>query len=163
MAFSIIYTIADAKGSTSTTEVNLPAATDFADVVEFAADMAVLINDLIQGVIRRIGVAFTVDLPVSLRDTPVSGSDVEEGARFQFITDGGFFTSLRLPTFDESNIAAGGRSVDTADTAVAAFVTAMEDGIDVSGTVVEPCDKREEDVLSLSTAREQFLSSRREE
>lgn len=164
MGFSILYSIRDEKGKESTTTVNLPATTAFADVVLFAGEMAKLINPIVTGSVTRIGVAFTVDLPGTLRASPSANSDVEEGGRFQFRTAGGFFTGMRLATFDESKILAGTRAIDQADTDVAAFVAAMEDGIDLTGVggsgTVQPSDPREDDVAVLEFAREQFQSSR---
>jgi hypothetical protein len=164
MAFTVLYTIRDGKGEQSTTEVNVPSSLTLSQVTTFAGQMASLIDDLISGAITRIGVALLVDLPVGLKSTPANTSDVEEGARFQFRTDGGFFTSMRIPTFLESLINAGSKDVDLTDTAVAAFVNAMEDGIDPDAggpqPPIPPCDKREEDIVSLDFAREQFLSSR---
>lgn len=156
MAFSIIYSIVDAKNETSTMEISLPTATTLADVTDFAQAMAGLLNAVITGAIRRIGVVLSVALPGGLRGGALTGSDVEEGAKFQFLTALGNYTSFRVPTFDEDLIQSNSRAVDIEDAAVAALITAMEDGIDD----VEPCDKREEDVIALSFAREQFLSSR---
>lgn len=164
MAFSVLYSIVDAKNEVSTCEVNVPAAITFANVGIFAAQMALLINPIITGAITRIGVAFTVTLPGGLRTTPVAGSDVEEGAKFQFRTAGNFFTGLRLPTFDETLIQSNSRAIDLEDADVAAFIDAMTDGIDLTGAggtgTPQPCDKREADIVALSFAREQFLSSR---
>lgn len=164
MGFSIIYSIKDAKGAVSSTEINVPASVAFADIALFAAAMATLINPLITGVITRIGVAFTLALPAGLRATATAGSDVEEGARFQWRTANGFFAGNRIPTLDESKVVAGTRVIDLADSDVAAFVTAMTSGIDTtavggSGTVA-PSDSREEDLIALESAVEQFLSSR---
>jgi hypothetical protein len=164
MAFTILYTIEDGKGKTSTSEINVPSTLAFADVVTFAGSMASLIDPLIVGAIRRIGIAFTIDLPSGLNASPASGADIEEGARFQFRTENGFFSSLRLPTFLETLMNPGTTQVDLTDTDVAAFVTAMTSGIDVDPgagtTTVAPCDKRDEDLTALDFAKEQFLSSR---
>lgn len=159
MAFSILFSIQDAKSQVSTTEIRVPTGTAFADVAPFAQAMAVLINAVITGAITRIGVVFSVALPGGIRGGALTNSDVEEGAKFQFRTELGNYTSFRLPTFDESLISSNSRAVDLEDTDVAALITAMEDGIDVT-PVVEPCDGREEDVVALSFAREQFQSSR---
>lgn len=157
MAFAILYSVVDEKGAQSTFEVNLPTATAFADVVTFAGSMAQLVNPLITGAITRIGVAFTVPIPgTGVRAAPLADSDVEEGARFQYRTAGGFLTALRLPTFNEAFVQAQSRNVDLLDVAVAPFNTAMIAGI--AGE--QPSDKREEDIVALDFAREQFQSSR---
>jgi hypothetical protein len=164
MAWTILYSITDEKAKVSTTEVKLPSATTHADVVIFAQEMASLIDPLLTGAITRIGITQEVSLPSGLSASAAANSDVEEGAKFQFRTNGGFFTSLRLATFDEGNIVAGGREVDQTDTDVAAFITAMTTGIDLTGAggsgVVQPSDHRDDDVTALDSAREQFVSSR---
>lgn len=164
MAYTATYSIVDAKGARSTTSVNFRDEDDYERVVDAAGDMAVLINDLISGQIVGISLTRTVDVPGAVRSAPVTNSDVEEGARFQFRTTNGFDTSLRLPTFLESKIATNSKAVNLTDTQVAAFITAMTEGIvtNVGGTNVtlDPTDSRGEDIVSLSFAREQFVSSR---
>lgn len=164
MGFSVLYSIRDAKGSTSTSQVNLPTGLDFDNAVTFAGSMASLIDDLIGGQIVRVGIAFEVDLPGGLQSSPSASSDVEEGARFQFRTSGNHFTGIRIPTFLESFLQSGTKFVDTTATEVAAFVNAMISGIDVDPgapvVVVAPSDTRDEDITSLDSALESFQSSR---
>lgn len=163
MAWTILYSIQDGKGKVSTTEVNLPTATNLASATAMAQQLATLINNVITGAIVRIGITLQVTPPGGLRVAAAANSDVEEGARFQYRTQNGFYSGLRIPTFDESLIATGSRDVNVAG-AVATFSTAMISGIDTSGAggtgVIQPCDKRGEDLVALEFAREQFLSSR---
>jgi hypothetical protein len=164
MAYTIMISIQDEKGKTSTTELNVPPATAYDDVRIMAGQMATLIDSMISGAIIRIGIVDSVDLPAGIAAAPGAGSDVEEGARFQYRTANGFYSAMRLATFDESRIVAGAATVDLTDADVAAFVTAMTDGLDLSGAggsgTIQPCDKRDEDLTALEFAREQFLSSR---
>lgn len=169
MGFSVVYSIRDEKGAVSTTEINLPAATSFHDVAIFAGQMALIINPLIRGAITRIGVCYMLTLPAGLRTTPLTGSDVEEGARFQFKTSNGFYTSNRIPTFDESLVIPGTREVDLLDPNVSAFYIGMNLGLNTSGAtfngvsgtgVISPSDSRGDDIVRLEGAVEQFLSSR---
>lgn len=163
--FSVIYTIQDEKGATSTTELNIPDVTSFANAVVFAGEMAKLINPLIKGAITRIGIVASIALPVSIRVSPLTGSDVEEGGRWQFRTENNFYSGLRLPTLDEAFVLPSTRTIDGDDTDVLAFNVAMVAGVDLSGAggtgTVSPVDKRGEDLIALEFAREQFLSSRR--
>lgn len=164
MALEVLYTIRDGKGQTSTMEIALPSTLTLAKAIAFAGDMALLINNIITGAITRIGIALMIDLPSGLRATPLTTSDVEEGARFQFRTNQGHYTSLRIPTFSEGKIVPGSRQVDLTDGQVAAFVTGMVNGIDIDPTagtdIVQPSDKRNEDIVALVSAKEQFMSSR---
>lgn len=164
-SISVVYTIRDEKGANSLMQVNVPSSISITDVALFAQQMAPLINSLITGAITRIGVALTIGLPAGLRASPLSGSDVEEGGRFQFRTSLGNFTSTRVPTFDESKVNAGTADIDTTDADVLAFVNSMLSGIDLVGLggsgIIQPSDTRDEDITALEFAREQFQNSRR--
>lgn len=166
-AYSVIFSFRDAKGETSSTEVNIPTGLTLANMTIFAQEMAKLINPLITGVITRIGLAVSIALPAGIRTIPVSTSDVEEGGKFQFGTAGGYYTGMRIPTWNESLVSAGSDDINTVSSDVAAFVAAMLTGIDlttatpVAGTgTVGPTDGRGDDITSLVNAKEQFVKSR---
>lgn len=158
--FTILVTIKDAKNKDSTMEVNLPSTVTLANVSIFAIALAALIEPLIKGQITRVAIALNLPAALTgLRTAPLAGSDVEEGAKFVFNTTGGFITSTRIPTFDESKIASDSRLVDTSDTDVGAFIVTMTDGLVAAGGA-EPVDKRGADVETLESALEAFQSSR---
>lgn len=166
-AYSVIFSFRDAKGKSSTTEVNIPTGLTLANMTIFAQEMAKLIDPLITGVITRIGLAINIALPAGLAANPLSTSDVEEGGKFQFSTAGGYYTGLRIPTWMESLVSAGSDDINTLDADVAAFVAAMMSGIDlttatpVAGTgTVTPTDGRGDDITALVNAKEQFVNSR---
>lgn len=165
MAFSILYSIRDAKNQSSTMQINVPAGTAFSDVQLFAREFALLLDPCINGVITRVGVSLAVDVSTAgLAISPDNTADVEEGARFQFRTAGGYNTAFRIPTFLESKIATGSKDVNTADTDIAAIIAAMTAGIDLAplggGGTVAPTDPRGDDVAALTFAREAFQNSR---
>lgn len=165
-ALEILFSIRDGKGKASTTSIKIPSTTAISDAILFAKEMAKLMDPLIRGNITRIGIALTVDLPGTLAVSSQDDADVEEGVRFQFRTNGGYYTGLRLPTIDEANIVVGSDAVDEADAAVAAFINAMVSGIDLTavgspGVTVGPCDARDDGIVAFEFGREQFLSSRR--
>lgn len=158
--FSVLYSIVDSKDATSTTEIAVPDSFSLVQITGFATSMAALIDAAIKGKITRVGVVIAVTLPGGLKTEPDADSDVEEGARFQFNSVGGFLTGFRLPTFDEAYIPSNTKAVDITDPVVAPIITAMTTGITVGGTPVTPSDKREADIVSLKSAVEQFQSSR---
>lgn len=163
MPFTILTTIRDAKGEESTTEYNFPASYDFDDMVLFAQQNAERIDALIKGKVVRIGIAYKVSTAgLTIKSVPDPDSDVEEGARFQFLTEDGNLSSMRLATFSEDLIVSGTKNVDLTDGDVDDFVSAMVDGAPVValGGVLSPCDKREEDIDSLEFAVEAFTKSR---
>lgn len=160
--FVILVTIKDSKGKESTSEINVPSTASITSLTFLAVAVAGLIDPLIKGQIVRVGIAWNVPAALSgLKSSPVDGSDVEEGGYFQFGTANGFVTSTRLATFDESKIAADSRLIDTGNSDVAAFLTAMVSGMSVPtvGTI-QPQDKRGEDIVVLNEALESFQSSR---
>lgn len=163
-SISIIYSIKDAKNETSSTEVAIPSTTSLLNASLFASEMAKLIAPLLKGVITRIGLVFSVTVPGTIPTTADPSSDVEEGARAQFRSAGGFFKGMRLATFDEDKIETGGTAVDLADLDVIAYVNAMTGGINVTpvgGTgSVTPTDARDDDLTALSFFKEDFQSSR---
>jgi len=165
MAVGVLFTFRDGKGETSSTQVNLPSNTSAADAILFGQQMAGLLDALISGAITRVGIVLDVDISALGLNTTASGtSDVEEGARFQFRTANGFFTSMRIPTILEGIISSGGNSVNQVDVDVAAFLTAMETGIDLAGVggtgTVAPVDTRNDDIVTTTSAKESFQSSR---
>lgn len=166
-AYSIVLSFQDAKGETSTTMINIPTGITLPNLTIYAQEMVKLVDALINGIITRVGVAVTVALPSGINISPNSASDVEEGGYFSFRTAGGYHTSLRIPTFMESLISAGSADIDTSDPDVAAFVSAMVTGIDlttatpVAGTgTIAAADSRGDDIVALTDAKEQFTNSR---
>lgn len=155
MPLSAVFTIRDAKGARSITEVNIDTAT-IANAQTFITAFAPLVDALILGVIERVGICVTATLPAGLRTVPTLGSDVEEGAKFMYNTVGGYKTGLRLPTFNEAFLVDGTQRVDLADAAVLAFNVAMTDGL----ATFEPSDYRGDDITALRSALESFQKTR---
>lgn len=160
MAISVVYTVSDAKGDQSTFSIPVPDGTSLTDLLDFAQDMTALLQPLINGALRDVHFV----IPVSFVSWPAASSlsDIQEKARFAFRTVNGFLKHLSLPAVVESIFAPGSRSVDLSDTDVAAFVTAMVDGITAASTnVIEPCDVRDEDLTELEAATEAWGKARR--
>lgn len=160
--FTILVTVRDAKNKESTSEFNVPNTLSLPELTLLAVALAGMIDPLIKGQIVRVGISIDVQSALaSVKAVPVAGSDVEEGAKFQFKTDGGFYTGVRLATFDEAKIASDSRVVDTADSAVATLTNALVAGITIPTYPLRQfVDKRGEDIVALETALESFLSSR---
>lgn len=154
---SVIYGVRDGEGKKSHFEINLPDGLTIVEIVDFATGMVPLVLALINGGLVSVGLSVNLDDILSVGDdTASASSDVEEGARFQFETNGGYATSVRLPTFDEAKLVSGTNRVNQVDADVIAFNLAMLTGI--GGT--SPCDKRGDDITGISFEREDFQSSR---
>lgn len=157
----VVYTIRDAKGKSSVSKINMPDSTDIAIAKQFAQSTAQLIDPLLKGQLVSIGIGIEVGLPGSgLKTAPNTDADVEEGARFNWLTASGANTEFRLPTFDEAKMVAGTPNVDLTDTDVDDFVQRIIAGQTVGIINVSPSDDRGSDVTEIITARESFTSTR---
>lgn len=157
----VIVTVRDRKGKTSTTEIKIPTGLTLANMIEFAQDLASLIDPITSGQIINVGIGIRVDLS-SLGLTAAAGTtaDVEEKGQFQFGTALGTYTTVNIPCIGDLDVVDGSDELDQSDADIAAFITAMTGGITLTDTsVVQPTDAREEDITSLVYARERFRSS----
>lgn len=167
------FSIVDAKTDKSVVTFHLPVSVivdalpvdiTYDMVEEWSATMKDLINPLVigGGLVRRI-VRELADTPVSVN----ASSDVQEMARFVWnvaSSVGAKVTkSLGLPTFDESKFVAGTTQVDTTDADVAAFLTAVQSGIEVATLTPDlaPVDYRGEDITTLVAATEAWGKARK--
>lgn len=161
MVSTLNFAIRDGKGAKSTIGIYLPDDQTLVSVQEFVDLFAPIIDDITDGVIDGVSLSVGMVLPAGLAASAGANSDVEEGARFIFASEGGYRTSVRIPTFPETKILAGSRNVSLVDVDVDAFVDAMIDGLLVTAGQAEPSDYRGEDVVSLVSAIESFQRSRR--
>lgn len=160
---TITYTVVDSKNERSVMKMHVPDTFALANVLAFAGDVALLIDPLIGGFIINIGLVYDVSLPAGLDSAAEADTDVEEGARFSWVTSLGNFSRFRIPTFRETLIASDSKAVDILDTDVVALINAVVNGLSETedGTEqVAPCDGRGEDIVSLNTAREAFAKDR---
>jgi hypothetical protein len=161
MALNAYFVISDAKGDKSTVTIPFAAIADWTEIPELIGDLGALIEPLINGGIVAMGINLEIDTG-ALNAIPNAIADVQEKARFVFAGENGFLKSLHIPTFLETLFTPNSADVDLTDTDVAAFVTAMEDGVTLSTLAVhEPSDSRGDDLVSLVTATEAWGKSRR--
>lgn len=168
---SLSMTLFDNKGEESIITFYSSDTFTLATLANALRSMIPIIGNLTNGGLRpKARVSVDVDLTTSAQytnfDTPLIGSDVEEGAFVEFnSTDPNSIKKNRIPTFDEAFIVPGTREVDTTATEWLAFQIAMLSGLattDGSGNPVTLLfnDKYENDLTSLLAAYEQFQSSR---
>ncbi len=159
MAIGLNFTVRDDKGAISRFTVNLPAGTSFDDVTLFAQQLFPLVDPLVNGAITDVSVNLPID-GISLQTTAALTSDVQEIGQFVFNAVGGFLKRIGLPTFSELKVLAGSAQIDQTDPDVAAFITAMVDGIDLTGVggsgTIQPSDYRDADLETVDSAVEAF-------
>lgn len=165
MAFAVTarFDILDNKGKTSFTKVRIPTGLSISDMVEFAQSAAQLIADLSAGQVTSAGICVGLDLSsATIKPAIISqAADTLKKGFFQFkaALDSRFKMRMKIPAFSETKIIAGSGEIDQTDAAVAAFITAMEDGIAVTSATIQPTTNRGNDIDSADFAREIFRAS----
>lgn len=164
MPINVAYYIEDGKSDESPLTINLPSGTSAADAVAFAQTMWPLVDALING--GNVVAKVIFEVPGITSSNPIGSSDVQEIAKFVFNTANTIAKkAMGIPTFIESKILPGTKLVDTTDVDVAAFVTAMVDGLDTTGNggsgVIQPCNLYDFDLTSLRSAVETWGKERK--
>ncbi len=155
--YNISYSVLDSDGDVATLPVKVKAETHtIAQIQEAASDLALLIDTILDGQVTAIAITLDATLPGGLKAVPVAGCENQRGALFSFTLDGSPYRhSIRLPAFKEALFT--GKAVNTADTAVAAFVTAVTTGVAVTGpATVEPANPFEFEYGALVSAIKSF-------
>lgn len=164
--FEVSFTILDIKNhrSVMTIYVNAPPAISDPrdDPAEYAQEYARLIDPLINGQIVGIRISQIVTVPGGIKTSPLSTSDVEEGALFTWRTTNNTIIKQRIPTFSETFVSPGTFFVDITDPDVSDFIelNVIPEELPADWTV-GPASYRGEDISSLQEARENFTKSRK--
>jgi hypothetical protein len=165
MGAYIYYTINSGKPEeTSTVRLNI---TDFdtataADLGQLILDFAPVVKALVDGGLERAGFGFDVPVPaLTWSAVAAAASDVQEKAYFGFRTAANKASHFTIPTFKEAKMVAGSKLVNTADTAVAALITAMEDGFTSGGALFRFGDSNDSNFDILKVAREAWGAYRK--
>lgn len=160
-AIEVTYTIVDEKKDRSTVSVRLLSTTAFDEAQKYAADFATLLDAVIDGVIERIGMSFTVVAPGGLKVAAAGQTDVEHGATFIYNSNGPERFQHRIPTFKQSLIGIGSADVDQTKQPVIDLINEMVNGHVPLLVNVQPTSWLDSDILALSSARQTFTKTRR--
>lgn len=169
---SLTVTFFDNKGAESLMTLYTSDQYNLITLGNALRSLVPILGDLVNGALKpKAQITATVDLTTApsyaTYATPSLGSDVEEGAFYEFnSTEPNSIKKGRIPTFDEGFIVVGTREVDTTATEWIAFQTAMLSGLATTDELAAPItvlfnDRYENDLVSLLDAYEQFKSSRR--
>lgn len=162
LAFTANFTFRDDKGKSSSTKIRIPTSFTVAQAVEFAQDAAGLLAVASNGVITDVSLSVDVSaFGLGLKTVAGITADFFQKALFTMRSAvNGLFSKINVPTFNEDLVLAGTDQIDQADTDIAAFITALEDGIDDGlGTFIQPIDLRGNAITEVSAAREVFRKS----
>lgn len=160
MAVEIIYTIEDASGDQATTSVRVGGTPTNAQINGFGAGWATALNNIIAGKIIQAAAFVFANISGLTGNLMSNNADVEHVGKFEFLTVAGNRVKINIPALSE--IALGATTSDSLNQAnanVAAFIAAMEDGVAVTGGVIQPCDIGEDDITEVIFAREAFRNS----
>lgn len=156
----LTYSYVDAKGATASNRINFPANVDIDQLKGFAVSTGLLIDTLTRCKVVGVGIGIEVDLVGAFKASAIANSDVEEGARFAWNTDGFTLTSFRIPGFDEAFVDSFSRNVDLTNVNVDALVQRIIVGQTTGLINVSPSDGAGNDITGIATALESFQKSR---
>lgn len=160
MAIEIIFEVEDKSGDKSTTQVRVAGEPTITGLNGFGVGWANVLNNLIAG--KILSAAALVKAAVSsLTGNNIGAlSDVEHVGKFEFLTSAGQRVKVNVPALSEIVLGATtSDSLDIGQPNIAAFITAMETGIAVTGGTIQPCDVGEVSIVDTVFAREAFRNS----
>lgn len=158
-AVEVTGTYRDQAGKTATNTQYVTQGSTLAQYVEALRGLAVLIDDVTTAVLSALNFTVTIDLTGLTGNIAAATSDVEEVGAFQFATADGRPVNINVPAINTTMSPSGSDDLDQADTDVAAFISAMEDGIAVTGGTIIPTDVDEDDIAAIVYAREEVRNS----
>lgn len=159
-AVSIVVNVIDAKGKPSKTRIFAPTSMTVAQVQTWGIAVAGWIADLSACRVTRVSVCLPVDITIGNTLKTVANALADVGQKALFVWNSvlaGFKLKFNMPAFDETKINANSDTVNQADIAVAALVTAIEAGfVTTNDGTVFITNARGNDVDTLDYAVEKF-------
>lgn len=147
----------DDEGHTSSVTLNFPDSVTVANFAGAALAFQTVISPLTDAAFVKATISKVVAVAAA---TPVSGADIEIGARFIWGVTGTVKRLVqKIPAFVREKLVENSKVVDITDTDVADFIAAMEDGL-TSVTLFQPSNTDGDDVAALVTAKETYSKAR---
>ena len=159
LTYELTYTLSDDSGESATTSIHLPTAFSLAQFTEFGRAMADLVDNVVSGLVSRAELTLNFDISAITSNLAGTGADVEEISSFQFATAAGRPVNINVPGTIETMVIANSDELDQSNADIAAFITAVEDGIAVTGGTITVTDVDSEDVTTTVYAREAARAS----
>lgn len=149
----IDYVLRDASGGRAKTGFWVEPGLTLAQYQQGGQALAQEINAITNGVVESASMTIPVDVSGLTQNIAGANSDVEEVARFGATTADGRPVQVNVPGLIPTAIAAGSDDLNQANSAVAAMISMLEDGIVVTGGTIRPSDVGEQDITQVLTAR----------
>ena len=159
LTYEMTYTLSDDSGESATTAIHLPTAFSLAQFTEFGRAMADLVDNIVAGLVARAELTLHFDISSITGNIAGTGGDVEEISAFQFVTAAGRPVEINIPGTIETQVVGNSDELDQTNTEIAAFITAVEDGVAVTGGTVTITDVDSEELIATVYAREAARAS----
>lgn len=154
-----VFTFTDQAGKTATSEFFYTTGLTKAQITEGLGALAVLIDEVTGALITAVNMVIPVPIAGLTGNTLVGTSDVEQVGEFVGFTAAGRRTVLNVPAIDNTLSTPGSDDIDQADAGIAALISAVEDGVTVTGGTVTCVDAGGDDITQVLTARERVRDS----
>lgn len=158
LAVTVNIVTTDQKGKSSLTKIRVPSGFSINQYAQFAQAIAQLVANLSDGGITEVSVSLPISLSgATIRGAALAFADIAKKALFfarSAVT--GLFGKFFVPTYDETNTVSGSDAINVVDPDVAAYIAILENGVNVSGEIVQPIDLRGNDLVDVTQAREIF-------
>lgn len=157
-------TVRDAKNQLALIKLHMSAPDVItegrADPAEFLQELAVMLDDYLDGQIVGLSASRIIQLPEGLKAAPVPTADVEQGARVSWKTDNNVPLKTTFPTWSEDYILLTG-DVDITP-GVADVLLMFTNPVELAGNwLVQPSSDRGEYIATYGEFREIFKKSRK--
>lgn len=159
---SITLVVEDSTGRRSPVTFNTQSSNGVDEFRGLAKAAASSVDNMIDGVIVDFYATIHFDPTIftGLKTTPLE-SDVENKGFFGFESAQGFASSVTIPTIKDSVVDDDTNLIDTSDSAVQSFVTAMTSNFVDNALNIVPTNSRDEALTKLNAAYQQFRRSRK--
>jgi hypothetical protein len=155
-----VITYRDQAGKTATSEVFFTTGLTLAQITQgMGAGLGALIDAVTGALITAINILIGCDISGLTGNTTGVTGDVDEVGEFIFRTAAGRKVLVNVPAIVNVLSTPGTDDLDQSNAHVAAFISAMEDGIAVTGGTIIPVDAGGDDVVEIVTARERVRNS----
>lgn len=149
--FNLSYGAIGEHGKKKRHNIFIPrGALTLAQMQAFSDLYVELLDNTLATLITDAQIVIGLSLPVGLKGGAVDQSDSGIGGRLSFSVNASAYSQgVYLPGVIET-LRVGEKALDTAGpNALSILITALESGIDVGGTVIQPSDEQGSDLIAL--------------
>lgn len=154
-----VVTYVDQAGKRATSTHYVTSGLTLAQITEGLSAFLELIDNVVGTIIYAAQALLSIDISTFTNNTTGVTSDVEQVGEFVGVTAANRKVLINVPGIKDNLSVAGSDDLDTTQADIAAFISALEDGIVTAGGTIIPCDVGELDIVEVTTARERVRNS----